>query len=142
MGWNDFTYAMGNLSNVFRFSKGILDKSSGESLGTRMQNAGIELFGNSMALDNARNIRSHTGSNIGYMGFYSANGDASQAMQNTTNASLWAASMYTPMFYNNMGGMGGYGMYGSYPTTTYSSYSYTTGGNNGFNNKFFRGYWA
>lgn len=145
MGWNDFTYAMGNLSNVFRAANGVLDKSQGGTIGSRMQNAGIQLFGNSIALQTAKDIREHTGSSIGYAGFFSANGDSSKAIQNTTDAALFATQMYTPLFYSNMRGMGMYGgmyggMYNSCNTSTYAPAS--SGGFGTFNNNFFRGYWA
>ena len=141
MGWNDFTFAMGNIANVFRATNGVLDKSQGGTLGSRMQQAGIQLFGNSMALQTAKDIRANTGSCIGYTGFYAANGDASKAVQNTTDAALFATQMYTPMFYSNMRGTSSmYGMYNSYPTSTYASPS--SGGFGTFNNKFFKGYWA
>ena len=141
MGWNDFTYAMGNLRNMFGATNTLIDKNSGVPLGQRMKDAGIELFGNSMALRTAWDIKNNTNSSVGYAGFFSANGDASQAMQNTTNAAMWSAQMYTPTSYWNSY-MGMNGMYGSMPQTTNYSYSYTTNGTQNSGSNFFRGYWA
>ena len=140
MSWNDFTYAMGNLQNLINFTRGVSDKSSGQSLGTRLQDNGINLFGNTMALGTARDVRTYTGSNLGYMGYFSANGDAAAALDNTNRASIWSYQYLTPAYYdsiymrNGMYGMGGmYGMYGMggmggmYPTSTFSTVSYTNG---------------
>ena len=152
MSWNDFTYAMGNLSNLLNFTNGVLDKKSGQPLTTRLQDNGINLFGNTMALSTARDVRTYTGSNLGYMGFFSAKGNASEAMANTANASVWAYQNLTPMYYDNifmqsgMYGMGGmYGMnsmYGMgrmgsmYPTTSYTTFQ------NPAVNRRFQGYFA
>ena len=146
MSLNDFTYAMGNLSNLLNFTNGVLDKKSGQPLATRLQDSGINLFGNTMALGTGRDIKTNTGSNLGYMQFFSAKGNASEALANTANASIWAYQNLTPMYYNNyfmqrglygMNGMYGMNRMGSmYPTTTYSTMQTPAA------NRRFQGYWG
>lgn len=107
MSWNNFTFAMGNITNLLRATNTALKKDGNTGLGDRLQDAGMQLFGNSMALRTARDIRNNTYSSAGYTGFFAANGNADKAMKNTTDAALWAYQTYTPMFYyNNYNPMG------------------------------------
>lgn len=64
-------------------------KKAGESLGEKVSAAGINLFGNAAATQNAAELRDWTGSNLGYLAKNSANGDGGQALLNTMNASLF-----------------------------------------------------
>jgi len=139
MSWNTFTYSMGNLTNLTTFAQQVKDKSNGNFF-TRLQDAGLNLWGNSMAIRTARDTRTYTGSNVGYMGFFQANGNASDALYNTSNASLWAYNMLTPRFYDNMNstyGMGSGGMYGMGGMSMAGGLQ----GSSIFNNRY-HGYWA
>lgn len=147
MSWNSFTYAMGNLSNMFKFANGMFDKQSG-NITDRLKNSGTELLGNTIALRTARDTRTYTGSSLGYTGFFSAQ-NSSEALQNTMGAADFAMRMYTPMYYNNYGNTySGYGMsnmgLGSMNYMYGNNFSSSFGGNfgGGFNNNRFRGYWA
>ncbi len=68
-------------------------RKSGETLGEKVSTAGINLFGNSLATQNAAELRQATGSNMGYFAKSQAGEDAAKAVKNTTLTSVFYAQL-------------------------------------------------
>jgi len=103
--WANLNKTLSYVNDGLQFGLDLMTPlKAGQTLGDKVSYAGINLFGNSMATQNAAELREATGSNYGYFAKNQANGDGTQALQNTTQASLW--TWQTDMMYGGMYGMG------------------------------------
>lgn len=94
MGWADLNKNLSYLNDGLQFGVDLLrPKKTGETLGQKISTAGINLFGNASATQNAAELREVTGSNLGYFAKSAAGDDAQKALANTTQASLWTYQM-------------------------------------------------
>lgn len=115
-------------------------RQSGKNFGDSLSTAGINLFGNAAATQNAAELRAHTGSNLGYVAKNAAGDNAQQALFNTTQATtqMWQLGMVGRM-------MGGHCCHNSMwdmqmpMNYTYSSPAWP--GDNAFNSSFFQRNW-
>lgn len=119
-------------------------RKSGKNIGESLSVAGINLFGNAAATQNAAELREYTGSNLGYLAKSAAGGNAEQALFNTTQATT---QMYQLGMIGRMLGGGCchhtnmmWDMYGT--PVNYSTYTTPAWpGSNVFNNGFFQNNW-
>jgi len=79
---------LGFLNDGLQFGLDMLtQRGKGKNIGESLSYAGINLFNNAAATQNASELRAWTGSNLGYVAKNMADGDGSQALFNTTQAS-------------------------------------------------------
>lgn len=110
MDWANLNKNLSYISDGLQFGLDLMrPRKAGETIGDKVTTAGINLFGNAAATQNAAELRECTGSNLGYVGKSVAGDNAQQALYNTMNASLFTHSM-------NMMFSGPYSCYG--PTSS------------------------
>lgn len=94
VNWANLNKNLSFLNDGLQFGVDLLrPKKAGETLGQKVSTAGINLFGNAAATQNAAELRDITGSNLGYFAKSAAGDDAQKALANTTQASLWTYQM-------------------------------------------------
>ena len=144
--WAKLNMNLSYVSDGLQFGLDLMNpRKTGESLGDKVSTAGINLFGNSLATQNAAELRRATGSNMGYFAKSQAGDNAAQAVKNTTMTSL---------FYAQLGQLFGGPRYMHHPmgmwdtmSNPYMGYDYNPGaykmpGFDVFDNSFFRNnYW-
>ena len=133
MSWASFNQTMGYLNDSLRCVNDAFDKKKGDTIGTRLQNAGQNLLLNSMATTEAARTQDCTGSYLGYAAKYGANGNGQQAFTNVAQASIFAHQVMNPYGCGHYWGNGMMGMGMGYPVP------YRTGSMHpAFNSEFFR----
>ncbi len=142
MNWADLNRQLSYMNDGLTFGLDVLkSRAEGKNICDSISYAGINLFGNAAATQNAAELREYTGSNLGYIAKNAANGDGQQALQNTTQASMqtWQLGM--------MGNMMGCGFYNHPSVWNMSMPTYSTSttpmwpGMSNFNSSFFRTGW-
>lgn len=142
VNWAKLNTQLSYMNDGLQFGLDMMkSRQEGKSVGDSLSFAGINLFGNAAATQNASELRAWTGSNLGYVAKNAANGDGQQALENTTQASMqtWQLGMMGRMM------MGG-GCYcqPSVWDMQMPNYTYTTPmwpGMNNFHSSFFRQGW-
>ena len=109
--WANLNKNLSYINDGLQFGLDLMrPRKAGETVGDKVTNAGINMFGNAAATQNAAELREWTGSNLGYLGKNVANGDGQQALFNTMQASLFTHQtnmMFSPWGMPGMS-MGGY----------------------------------
>ncbi len=113
--WANLNKNLSYISDGLQFGLDLMrPKKEGETIGDKVTTAGINLFGNAAATQNAAELREHTGSNLGYVAKSVAGDNAQQALFNTMQASLFThqtnmmfGGCYGPMMGGCYGPMAG-----------------------------------
>lgn len=88
--WANLNKNLSYINDGLQFGLDLMrPRKAGESVGDKVTTAGINLFGNAAATQNAAELREWTGSNLGYLAKNVAGDNAQQALYNTMQASLF-----------------------------------------------------